>query len=387
MTPGKNLNEMENAVSGYLDQLRVHRRALHRIPETGEQEYKTQAYILEHLRALAPDDLRTLAGTGVRAVFRGSGGGRVLAFRADIDALPIGEETGCSYASLHAGCMHACGHDGHMANLLTFAQWLADHREALIDDVVLLFQPAEETIGGAKRMIDEGALENPHVDVVYGMHMMPDVPRGVIATCAGPIMAQTCEMDFVIHGQSAHGATPHLGRDAIMAMGHLLTLFQTTVARSVDPCQQALLTIGQVRAGGQRNILADRAEMEGIVRTFSNQVYEGLEARIREDLRGIEAAFGVTTEFIKRVYYPCVENDPVEFDRVRVLLGDRFVQARPRMTAEDFSYYQLSVPGVFVFCGCMDETHRAPLHSPTFDFDETALLPGLALFAGLVATR
>ena len=373
------------ATDAYLGELRAHRRALHRIPETGDQEFKTQAYILEHLRGLSPDDLRVFAGTGVRAVFRGKGPGRVVAFRADIDALPITEETGCPYASQHEGVMHACGHDGHMANLLTFATWLRDHRESLADDVVLLFQPAEETVGGAKRMIDEGALEDPHVDVIYGMHMMPDVPKGKIAACAGPIMAQTCEMDFIIRGESAHGATPHLGRDAITAMAHLLTLFQTTVARCVDPCQQALITVGRVRAGEQRNILAGRAELEGIVRTFSNAVYEKLEAHIRDDLRAVEAAFGVKTEFIKRVYYPCVENDAAEFERVKAALGDRYVPAKPRMTAEDFSYYQLSVPGVFVFCGCMDETHTAPLHAATFDFDEEALLPGLSLFASLVA--
>ena len=378
------LHQLEIELASYLDQLRAHRRALHQIPEIGEKEYKTQAYIIEQLRELNPDDLRVFADTGVRAVFRGNGKGRAIAFRADIDALPVREETGCSYASQHEGFMHACGHDGHMANLLTFAQWLNAHRRELTDDVVLLFQPAEETVGGAKRMIEEGALENPHVDAVYGMHVMPDIPKGRIAVCAGPIMAQTCEMDFVIRGKSAHGATPHLGKDAITAMAHLLTLFQTTVARSVDPCQQALITIGKVRAGEQRNILASCAQMEGIVRTFSNQVYEGLEARIRDDLKGIEAAFGVETEFIKRVYYPCVENDPAEFERVRALLGERFMQAKPRMTAEDFSYYQLSVPGVFVFCGCMDDEHTAPLHASTFDFDEEALLPGLALFASLV---
>jgi len=378
------MKTLEIEMESYLEQLRAHRRALHRIPEIGEQEHKTQAYIWEQLLQLEPDDLRVFADTGVRAVFKGNGQGRTVAFRADMDALPVKEETGCSYVSQHEGFMHACGHDGHMANLLVFAMWLNAHRKELVDNVVLLFQPAEETVGGAKRMIDEGALENPHVDVIYGMHMMPDIPKGTIASCAGPIMAQTCEMDLVIHGKSAHGATPHLGKDAIMAMAHLLTMFQTTVARSVDPCQQALITVGKVSAGKQRNILASEAQMEGIVRTFSNQVYEGLEARIRDDIRGVEAAFGVEIEFIKRVYYPCVENDPQEFERVRALLGDRFMQAKPRMTAEDFSYYQLSIPGVFVFCGCKDNEHTAPLHASTFDFDEQAILPGLALFASLV---
>lgn len=378
------LSKIEREVASYEEVVRAHRRALHRIPELGYSEHKTQKYILDALTALHPDDLRTFAQTGVRAVFRGNGQGRVLAFRADIDALPVTEQTGCAFASEHAGFMHACGHDGHMANLLTFAKWIADRREKLVDDVVLLFQPAEETTGGAKRMIDEGALKNPHVDAVYGMHVMPDIPKGKVAACAGPIMAQTSEMDLIIHGKSAHGATPHLGSDAVTAMGHLITMLQSSVARSVDPCQQALITIGRVRAGEQRNILANEAVLEGIVRTFSNQVYEGLEDCIRRDMQAVDAAFGTRTEFVRRAYYPCVENDPVEFERVRAVLGDRFMQAKPKMTAEDFSYYQLSAPGVFVFCGVMDEAHSSPLHAPTFDFDEAALLPGLALFAGLV---
>ena len=232
---------LEKEASRYENQLRAHRRALHQIPEVGYEEHETYAYLMEQLRALAPDDLKTYAETGIRAVFRGDGTGRVIAFRSDIDALPISEKTGCAFASRHPGKMHACGHDGHMANLLTFAQWLSEHRASLCDDVVLLFQPAEETIGGAKNMIEEGALENPHVEVVYGMHMMPDVPIGRISACAGPMMAQTCEMDIVIHGLASHGAMPHLGRDAVMAMAHLLTLLQTTVARSIDPAQPALL--------------------------------------------------------------------------------------------------------------------------------------------------
>lgn len=369
----------------FLPRLREHRRALHRIPELGYREQKTHEYLMRHLQALEPDSLRVFAQTGIRAVFMGDGTGRTVAFRADMDALPVSEKTGRPFASEHPGSMHACGHDGHMANLLVFAEWIAANRRALRDNVVLLFQPAEETTGGAKRMIDEGAMENPHVDAVYGMHMMPDVPKGTIAACAGPIMAQTCEMDFVIRGRSAHGATPHLGIDAISAMGHLLTLLQTSVARCVDPCQQALITIGRVQAGMQRNILAAEATLEGIVRTFSNRVYEQLEGRILADVRAVDTAFGTQTEFIKRVFYPCVENDPAEFARVRALLGDRMAMAKPKMTAEDFSFYQLSAPGVFVFCGCGDETYSAPLHACSFDFDETALVPGLALFMGLVS--
>jgi len=363
-----------------------HYHWLHSHPELSGQEKETAAYIAAKLREMGLEPTENVGGYGVTAVIQGKGPGKCVGLRADIDALPITECTGLPFASQYSGVMHACGHDTHAAMLLGSALVLNELKDTFDGCVKLIFQPSEENSAdsGAKRMIDEGALENPHVDVIYGMHMMPDVPKGKIATCAGPIMAQTCEMDFVIHGKSAHGATPHLGTDAVTAMGHLLTLFQTTVARSVDPCQQALITIGKVSAGTQRNILAESAQLEGIVRTFSNQVYERLEERIRADLRGIEAAFGVTTEFIKRVFYPCVENDQAEFERVKVVLGDTFLQAKPRMTAEDFSYYQLSVPGVFVFCGCMDENHKAPLHAAKFDFDEEALLPGLALFTKLV---
>ena len=382
-----NFADLEREAARYLPRLIEHRRALHRIPEGGYAERQTQAYILSVLKALAPDDLRAFADTGVRAVFRGDGTGRSIAFRADMDALPVAEETGLPFASEHPGMMHACGHDGHMANLLTFAEWLRDNRASLADTVTLLFQPAEETTGGAKRMIDEGALRDPDVQAIYGMHMMPDVPTGMVATCAGPMMAQTCEMDIVISGRSVHGATPHLGVDAVAAMGHLLTLMQTSVARQIDPCKQALLTIGHVEAGTQRNVLASQARMEGIARTLSNRVYEQLEERILADIRAVDAAFGTRTEFIKRVFYPCVENDEAEFERIRGILGERFVPTAPRMIAEDFSYYQLSVPGVFVFCGCKDEQHSAPLHACTFDFDETALVTGLALFTGLVARR
>ena len=377
--------ELSAPVAALLDCVTKHRRALHRIPEEGHGEFMTQAYILDALSALSPDALAPCGGTGVRALFKGDGSGRAIAFRADMDALHIAEETGRDFASERAGMMHACGHDGHMAGLLALAALLEREKGRLKDDVVLLFQPAEETDGGAKRMIDEGALNDPHVEAVYGMHMMPDIPVGKIGTCEGPLMAQTCEMDLIVRGRSAHGAMPHLGVDAITAAAHLITLLQTTVARCIDPCQQALITIGRMQAGERRNILADQAVLEGIVRTFSNAVYADLKERILRDLRAVEEAFSVQCEFKSNVYYPCVENDPQETRRVIGLLGDAFVPQRPRMIAEDFSYYQLERPGVFVFCGCMDEDHHSPLHSCTFDFDERAILYGLELFSRLIA--
>ena len=363
------------------------RRDLHRIPELGNEEHKTHAYLWEQLSALEPDDLRAFVGTGIRAVFRGDGSGRVIAFRSDMDALPVEEPEGCPFRSTHPGRMHACGHDGHMATLLAFAKWISARRTALRDDVVLIFQPAEETTGGAQRMIDEGVLKNPDVQAIYGMHMMPTVPIGSLAVREGPIMALTCEIDILIDGKSSHGASPHLGRDAIMAMGHLLVLLQTTVARSLDPTIPALLTIGRCEAGVQRNILADHAHLKGIIRTFSNEVFARLEECIQSDLRGIEKAFGVECELRKYVYYPCTTNDPAETRRAIAVMGERYLPADALLIAEDFSCYQLQVPGVFIFTGCRDDAHQASLHARDFGFDEHALIPALAFYAGMVSLK
>ncbi len=372
----------------WLSRLTLHRRALHRIPEPGNGEHETGAYLRHVLEGLAPDELDAFAGTGLRAVFLSKAPkARTLAFRADMDALPIEEPEGCPFRSLHPGWMHACGHDGHMANLLALAEWISENRASLPASVLLLFQPAEETTGGARRMIEDGALRNPDADAVYGMHMMPDVPIGRIALRPGPVMASTCEWDFILTGKSAHGAAPHEGRDTIAAAAHLMTLLQTTVARSVDPCREALITIGRIEGGVQRNVIAERTVLSGICRTFSNAVYDALEQRVQAVCRGTAEAFGLSVEMNKGVFYPCTENDPQETARLIPLLGGAYLPAKPKMTAEDFSYYQLAKPGVFAFCGCMDDRHAAPLHSPDFGFDERALLAGFSLFRRIIESE
>ncbi|MBQ8092695.1 MAG: amidohydrolase [Clostridia bacterium] len=369
----------------YYPELKANRRALHAIPELGNQEYKTKAYLMEKLRSFNPDELEEVLDTGIRCVFRGSGKRHgAIGFRSDIDALPIEEPEGCSFRSGHRERMHACGHDGHMAVLLGLAHFVSDRRDRLEEDVVLLFQPAEETTGGAKRMIEAGALAAPDVREIYGLHMMPDVPIGRIACAAGPMMASTCEIDVDFAGRASHGAAPHMGKDAILAASYFVTGLQSIVSRQIDPAERAVITIGHMTAGHIRNTLADEARLEGIVRTYSNAVFEQIESMIRDQLAGIEASFGVHGTLTKHVYYPCTSNNPAAFERVREVCADRFIPAVPRMTAEDFSYYQLACPGAFVFLGCMDEQYNSPLHSPLFGFDEQALVYGLAMFAGLI---
>ncbi len=371
-------------VNGYLELLRAHRQALHRIPELSGELPKTHQYIRDALSSCKPDEIKNFAGFGLRALFITQGADKTIAFRADMDALPIREDTGLPFCSEHEGCMHACGHDGHMANLLALARWISDNRESLSVNIALIFEPAEETYGGAKPMIEEGVLHLPDISRIYGIHLMPDVPKGKIAVCSGPIMASTCELNFTVSGIASHGATPHLGRDAISAAAHLITLLNSAVARCVDPCKEAVVTIGRIEAGTQRNILADTAKLYGICRTFSNEVYRNLEKRILSICKGVSEAFSVEVEFGRGAYYPCAVNDPAETERIIRILRDQYIPAVPKMTADDFSFFQQEVPGVYVFCGCQDERYQSALHTPTFGFDEQALLPGLGLFTELI---
>ena len=350
----------------YAGLLREHRQALHRIPELGKKLPKTKQYALEVLKSCGPDEILEFPDSGLRALFKSKHASRTIAFRADMDALPILEETDTPFRSQHEGCMHACGHDGHMANLLALARWIADHRNSIRVNVALIFQPAEETTGGAKPLIDAGVLQNPDVSRIYALHLMPDIPKGMLAVCSGPIMASTCELNFTIHGKASHGAAPHLGKDAVTAAAHLILMLNSAVARTVDPREEAVITIGQIEAGTQRNILADTARLFGICRTFSNEVYVGLEKQMLSVCKGISEACGVQVEFGRGVYYPCTVNNKVETERVIRLMGECCMPAIPKMTAEDFSYYLQKIPGAYVFCGCMDEQHKSALHTPVF---------------------
>ena len=365
------------------------RRDLHRIPETGFCEQETQAYLLRALSALHPDRLEPIAGTGVKAVFYADPAhperpGRVTAFRSDIDGLAILEQTGAPYASAHEGRMHACGHDGHMAMLLTFAQLLSARRETLSargETVVLLFQPAEEHLGGARRVIEEGGLENPKVERIFGLHLWPDVPFGTVGFREGPMMAQTCEFDVTVFGKSAHGASPHRGIDAIVAAAEIITAFQTIPARAVDPYEKAVLTIGKIQGGKARNIIAEQVVLNGTARSFTDEVYEKIKARIGDILAGVERAQGVRCTFEEAVHYPVLNNPP---ELYRLIL-ERTEEAertavREVMAAEDFAFYQQKVPGMLCFIGVGDAQHQEPLHSSRFDFDERALLDGVELY-------
>ncbi len=361
-----------------LEKLTKWRRDLHKIPEPAFCEEKTSRYIIKELEPLKPDKLETMAKTGIRCVFYGKNRGKSVAFRADMDALSVKEETGASFSSQHEGFMHACGHDGHMAMALATAHYAAYLRDEgrLPVNAVIFFQPAEESVGGALPMIKSGALKNPDITYIFGCHMMPDKPLGKVSLKSGAIMASTCELNIEFTGRSAHGAMPHIGSDAIAAFASFYAMAQTAITRLTLPTEPALFTIGKVTAGDRRNIIAEKVLAEGIARTFSPDGAKKLEEIIANCAEKAASIYGVKARFIPMMRYPATVNDDFSAQEIIRLAGQSYLPQEPLMIAEDFSHFLERVPGAYFYVGCGDEGHNHPLHSSRFNFDERALLEG-----------
>jgi len=357
-----------------------HRRALHQIPEVGFQEVETQRYILSALKDLDGVVVESIAETGVLAWIRGESE-KSIAFRADMDALEVTEKTGLAFASSHKGRMHACGHDGHMTMALLLAQLLSEQRHRLKKSVLILFQPAEEGPGGAKVLVESGIFEKYHVESIFGYHLFPEVASGLFATKSGPLMAMTGEFDIEIIGKSAHGAMPHLGKDALLAASSLVSVLQSVVSRNIKPTESAVLTVGKMISGEKRNVIAGHARLEGTFRAFSKDVFETSLSRMEAIVNGVAKGYDCEAEIEVRPMYPPVLNDPALADLFIEAVGrDNVLDIEPQMLAEDFSYYQEAVPGLFVFVGCRDASqgHLFGLHHECFNFDENVLINGVS---------
>ena len=366
------------------------RRRLHRIPERGFAEVKTQQVIMETLDALGIP--YTTERTWVVGVIEGALPGQVVALRADMDALPLEEPEGLPFRSEHPGMMHACGHDAHMTMVLGAAKVLMGMRDRLPGTVKLLFQPAEETDGGAEPMVQRGVMENPHVDRVYGLHVQPYLPVGVIETRAGTLNASTDDVELTIHGRSSHGAYPESGADAIVCAAQVITSLQTLVSRNVSPLASAVLSLGMISGGTAGNIICDRVSLRGTLRTANGEIRAMMKRRIAEVASGVAAAMGCTAEVCITSGYAALVNDEAEAGRVmRVgarLLGEKNVvrKAAPSMGGEDFSFFCECVPGAFFHLGCVKkEEMPAPLlHSRDFHLDEDCLTVGAMMHVALV---
>ena len=353
-------------------QIFTDRHALHRIPELDKDLPETIAYLRRALSGLKCRVFSPMEGS--LCAFFDFGRESAIAFRADADALPIAEKTGADYASTHAGRMHACGHDGHMAILLELARRLQG-KQLLPHNVLLVFQPAEETTGGAKDLCETGVFETHQVRAIFGLHLWPGLEAGQVFSRRNELMARSCEVTVDIYGKSAHIAKANEGIDALMA-GMEFYRRAVELEASLEPGIFRLLKFGKFHSGTVRNALSAHTHLEGSLRAFQDAVFDGLSQGLDSIAEEVQSQFGCTVNLHRSSGYPAVMNPGDLYDRVarRVSFGQL---AEPCMTAEDFSWYQKYLPGMFFFLGLGD---TPALHADTFDFDETILLKGADFF-------
>ena len=371
------------------------RHDLHAHPELAFQEQRTSDRVAAFLEAHGIAVHRGLAGTGVVGVLKCGNSPRAIGLRADMDALPVREQNMFPHRSRHDGRMHACGHDGHTAMLLGAAQFLATSCAKGMCEfdgtVVFIFQPAEETDGGARVMIEQGLFQLYPVDAVFGMHNWPGLPAGQFAVHAGPVMACADQFDVLLRGHGAHAAMPHQGRDPLLAAAALVQSLQSVVSRRLDPIDSAVLSITQFFAGGEAyNIIPAEARIGGTVRAFKPEVEDAIEAGMERICAGIAAAHGVQATLDYRRGYPPTVNSQAEAALCREVLSglvgaeNVLVNAAPSMGAEDFSYMLREKPGCYVWIGNGLAEGGCMLHNPHYDFNDAILPLGSSYWVHLV---
>ena len=362
------------------------RREIHREPELGFDTKKTAEKVLDALEGLPLEVETGLAENGIVATLKGEGGGPTVALRADMDALPIQEETDLPFASEEDGKMHACGHDGHTSMLVGAVRALSqDHlRERLNGSVKFIFQPAEEGGGGGRVMVEEGVAES--VSSIFALHLWPGLPFGKAATKAGPIMAAADAFEMRVKGKGGHGAMPHLTTDAVAIAAQIVTALQTVVSREVNPVAPAVLTVGEIEAGFAFNIIPETARLGGTVRTLDADLRKQIPKRMEELARGIARGMRGDAELDYHFSYPVARNDADAAEFALGVIGELFGEENvveltdSSMGAEDFAFFLEHVPGAFIWLGVGDVSG---LHTPKFAFDEEILPQGSALLAAL----
>jgi amidohydrolase len=363
------------------------RRHLHAKPELSFQEHETSRFVEETLRSFGAFEIERPTPTSVVARLRGERAGKVLALRADMDALPIQEETDLPFASRVPGVMHACAHDGHTAVLLAAAQLLAERRAELSGELRLVFQHAEELPpGGARELVAAGVMEG--VDMVVGVHLMSGYPVGQVSAQPGALLAASDTIAIELRGRGGHAAYPHTTVDPVVVAAQAITALQQIVSREVDPLDQAVVSVTQVHAGTADNIIPEVVRLRGTMRTFRPETRVAVRDAIERVLRGVTEAHGASFTFDYVEGYDAVVNDPeiaaIVAHAARGELGDeRVVEVAPIMGGEDFSAYLTAAPGAFFFVGARSDEHGpVPHHNPRFVIDEASLRTGIAVFAG-----
>jgi len=372
------------------------RRDIHAHPELCFEEHRTADLVAAQLARWGIETHRGLGKTGVVGVLRNGTSARAIGLRADMDALPIQEFNTFAHASRHAGKMHACGHDGHVAMLLAAAQHLARHRD-FDGTVVLIFQPAEEGGGGAREMIDDGLFARFPVDAVFGMHNWPGLAAGQFALSPGPVMASSNEFTITIRGKGSHAALPHNGIDPVPIACQLVQAFQTIITRNKKPVDAGVISVTMIHAGEATNVVPDSCELQGTVRTFTLEVLDLIEQRMRTLAEHTCAAFGAQCEFVFTRNYPPTVNHPAETAFARGVMAQvagaaNVLEQEPTMGAEDFAYMLQARPGCYAFIGNGDGLHRemghgggpCMLHNPSYDFNDALIPLGASFWVRLV---
>lgn len=367
------------------------RRDIHAHPELAFRENRTSDIVASVLEKLGLEVHRGLAGTGVIGKLSRGSSDRAIGLRADMDALPIAEKNEFGHRSQSAGHMHACGHDGHTAMLLAAADMLAKS-ETFDGTVYFIFQPAEETEGGGRVMVEEGLFEHFPMEAVFGMHNWPGLPAGQIAVHDGPVMASADRFDIVLTGRGAHAAMPHQGRDTILAGSALVQALQSVVSRRLDPLESAVVSITRFHAGDAYNILPEQVHLAGTIRAFNASTRKQAENEMRKIVDGVAATFGMQSRFDIQHGYPATVNSHAESALCRAVaesvVGRKNVRTDlpPSMGAEDFSFMLLAKPGCYVWLGNGAGEGGCMLHNPRYDFNDEVLPIGAAYWCRLVET-
>ena len=376
------------AIAPYLEEIY---KQLHSHPELGRQEYETQALILKELAEMGIE-ARKIADTGVLGIIRGGKPGKTVAFRADMDALPIEEIADVPYKSQNPGVMHACGHDSHVTILLGLAKIMSTKKADLSGNIKLFFQPDEEGKGGAKRMIEEGCIENPKVDAVFYSHCGSGCETGTTYSRFGSVNAASNTFTVTFRGKGTHGASPHLGTDVIVAASNAVMALQTIASRRVGPTDSIVVTVGQFQAGSAPNILPETATIKGMIRTLNPKTREQAKNDFRQIINGVAATMNVEADILLGDGYCASVNDDemVKLTRAAAtkVLGEENVRtsAAPSLGTEDFGYFLQEAPGCyFIYGATKPGTTNKPLHNPGFKLDLDALPYGAAVYAQIAA--
>jgi amidohydrolase len=384
-------NSLKEKIYEMKDWLVDIRRTIHMHPELGFEEVETSRLVSEWLERFGLQVKKGMAKTGVMGLLKGKRPGKTVAIRADMDALAMDEANKVPYASKIKGKMHACGHDAHVAILLGVAKFFSSIPDQVRGNIKWIFQPAEEGGGGGKVMVEEGILENPKVDAIFGAHVFPFLPIGKVGVNEKEGLAAADRFTIKIIGKGGHAASPHVTKDPILAAGNLIIQIHSIVSRNVNPLESGVITIGKVSGGTASNIIPDEVELIGTVRSLNPQVREELKSRIEQVTQGVACSFSMDYRFDFEYGYPVLINDPEMSKLVASAcskgIGKENVEVlKPSMGGEDFAYYLEKVPGSFFRLGCRNEEKGMihPYHSSLFDIDEMILPFGVEMFVRVI---